>query len=90
MLVTVYNVFVSIRKGRPAGPDPWRANTLEWFTPSAAADHNFDVDPDGAQPRADEGHPARGAAARGRALQRRDGNGATPHVTEPGKQPEPL
>ncbi len=45
VLVTVFNVFGSIRKGRPAGPDPWRANTLEWFTPSPPPEHNFDVIP---------------------------------------------
>jgi heme/copper-type cytochrome/quinol oxidase subunit 1 len=44
-LVTVYNVLRSIRSGRAAGPDPWRANTLEWFTPSPPPDHNFDVIP---------------------------------------------
>ena len=45
VLVTVFNVFWSIRKGRRAGPDPWRANTLEWFTPSPPPQHNFDVIP---------------------------------------------
>jgi hypothetical protein len=33
------------RKGRLAGPDPWKANTLEWFTPSPPPEHNFDVIP---------------------------------------------
>ena len=45
VLVTVFNVVWSIRKGRRAGPDPWRANTLEWFTPSPPPEHNFDVIP---------------------------------------------
>jgi cytochrome c oxidase subunit 1 len=45
VLVTVYNVFASLRNGRRAGPDPWRANTLEWFTPSPPPAHNFDVVP---------------------------------------------
>jgi heme/copper-type cytochrome/quinol oxidase subunit 1 len=44
-LVTVFNVVWSLRKGREAGPDPWRANTLEWFTPSPPPQHNFDVIP---------------------------------------------
>ena len=30
---------------RVAGPDPWRANTLEWFTTSPPPEHNFDVIP---------------------------------------------
>jgi cytochrome c oxidase subunit I len=45
VLITVVNIIVSIRKGRPSGPDPWRANTLEWFTTSPPPQHNFDVVP---------------------------------------------
>jgi cytochrome c oxidase subunit 1 len=45
VLVTVGNAVWSVRKGRRAGPDPWHANTLEWFTPSPPPAHNFDVIP---------------------------------------------
>jgi cytochrome c oxidase subunit I len=45
LLVTVGNAVWSVRKGRLAGPDPWHANTLEWFTPSPPPAHNFDVIP---------------------------------------------
>jgi cytochrome c oxidase subunit 1 len=45
LLVTVVNVLVSLRGGRVAGPDPWRGNTLEWFTTSPPPEHNFDVIP---------------------------------------------
>jgi cytochrome c oxidase subunit 1 len=45
ILVTVYNVLVSLRKGVVAGPDPWKANTLEWFTQSPPPVNNFDVVP---------------------------------------------
>jgi cytochrome c oxidase subunit I len=45
VLVTVVNVIVALRRGRHAGPDPWRANTLEWFTTSPPPEHNFDVVP---------------------------------------------
>jgi cytochrome c oxidase subunit I len=45
VLITVVNIIVSIRKGRLSGPDPWRANTLEWFTTSPPPEHNFDVIP---------------------------------------------
>ena len=31
--------------GRPGGPDPWRANTLEWFTTSPPPANNFDIVP---------------------------------------------
>src|SRR3954451_18491625 len=43
--VTLINILYSIRKGPIAGADPWRANTLEWFTPSPPPEHNFDVIP---------------------------------------------
>jgi cytochrome c oxidase subunit 1 len=45
LLVTVVNVIWAIQKGRRSGPDPWRANTLEWFTTSPPPPHNFDVVP---------------------------------------------
>jgi cytochrome c oxidase subunit 1 len=45
VLITVANVVWSLRRGRVAGPDPWRANTLEWFTSSPPPEHNFDVIP---------------------------------------------
>jgi cytochrome c oxidase subunit 1 len=45
VLVTLLNIVRALRAGRPAGPDPWRANTLEWFTTSPPPEHNFDVIP---------------------------------------------
>jgi len=45
VVVTIVNVAWSLRHGRRAGPDPWRGNTLEWFTPSPPPPHNFDVIP---------------------------------------------
>ena len=45
VLVTVYNVLRSLRRGAVAGPDPWKANTLEWFTTSPPPANNFDVVP---------------------------------------------
>jgi cytochrome c oxidase subunit I len=55
VLVTVANVIWAIRGGRRAGPDPWRGNTLEWFTTSPPPEHNFDVVPTvrGAEPMKD-------------------------------------
>jgi cytochrome c oxidase subunit 1 len=45
VLITVFNAIYSLRAGRQAGPDPWRGNTLEWFTTSPPPPHNFDVIP---------------------------------------------
>jgi cytochrome c oxidase subunit 1 len=45
VLVTVYNAVRSLEHGPRVGPDPWKANTLEWFTPSPPPAHNFDAIP---------------------------------------------
>src|SRR5438270_1693814 len=45
VLVTVVNVVRSVKRGVIAGPDPWKANTLEWLTPSPPPPNNFDVIP---------------------------------------------
>jgi heme/copper-type cytochrome/quinol oxidase subunit 1 len=41
MLPLLWNVFSSLRGGKPAGDDPWEANTLEWATSSPPPRHNF-------------------------------------------------
>jgi cytochrome c oxidase subunit I len=43
--VTVINVWRSLKVGAIAGPDPWKANTLEWFTSSPPPVNNFDLIP---------------------------------------------
>jgi len=43
--VLVYNVFVSINRGKVAGANPWRALTLEWQTSSPPPAYNFVGDP---------------------------------------------
>jgi cytochrome c oxidase subunit 1 len=45
VLVVVVNLLMSLKNGAVAGPDPWKANTLEWFTPSPPPENNFDVIP---------------------------------------------
>jgi cytochrome c oxidase subunit I len=45
VLLTIINLLRSIKKGPIAGPDPWKANTLEWFTTSPPPENNFDVIP---------------------------------------------
>jgi cytochrome c oxidase subunit I len=45
VLVTIVNVARSLKSGPIAGPDPWKANTLEWFTVSPPPVNNFDTIP---------------------------------------------
>jgi cytochrome c oxidase subunit I len=43
--ITIVNLVRSRKTGAVAGPDPWKANTLEWFMPSPPPQHNFDLIP---------------------------------------------
>ncbi|CAB4931738.1 unannotated protein [freshwater metagenome] len=45
IVLTGFNVFRSLRKGPAAGADPWKGNTLEWFTTSPPPANNFDAVP---------------------------------------------
>src|SRR5205085_73595 len=45
VVVTIINVATSLRRGRVAGSDPWKGNTLEWFAQSPPPVNNFDVIP---------------------------------------------
>jgi cytochrome c oxidase subunit I len=45
ILLTIVNVVRSLKVGVPAGPDPWKGNTLEWFTSSPPPVNNFDLIP---------------------------------------------
>ena len=42
MLPLLWNIFISLRSGKPAGDDPWEGNTLEWATSSPPPPYNFD------------------------------------------------
>jgi cytochrome c oxidase subunit 1 len=42
MLPFLWNVFISLSSGKPAGDDPWEGNTLEWATSSPPPPYNFD------------------------------------------------
>ncbi|MBV9197007.1 MAG: cytochrome c oxidase subunit I [Solirubrobacterales bacterium] len=44
-VVTIMNVAINYKRGRVAGADPWKGNTLEWFTTSPPPVNNFDVIP---------------------------------------------
>ncbi|MGH7738147.1 MAG: cytochrome c oxidase subunit I [Candidatus Tyrphobacter sp.] len=41
ILIFFINVLYSIRHGKPAGHNPWRARTLEWMIPSPMPYYNF-------------------------------------------------
>jgi heme/copper-type cytochrome/quinol oxidase subunit 1 len=45
ILISLVNFIRSVKVGKKAGPDPWKGNTLEWFTPSPPPVNNFDVTP---------------------------------------------
>ncbi|HEY5038248.1 MAG TPA: cytochrome c oxidase subunit 3, partial [bacterium] len=59
VLVLVWNMFVSLRRGASAGDNPWNAWTLEWATSSPPAEHNFNQLPliRGRRPLWDLAHP---------------------------------
>jgi len=41
-LLLFYNIYISLKKGKVAGPNPWEAWTLEWHASSPPAIDNFD------------------------------------------------
>jgi cytochrome c oxidase subunit 1 len=41
VLFFLWNFVVSVRRGAPAGDDPWEGNSLEWVTTSPPPHHNF-------------------------------------------------
>jgi cytochrome c oxidase subunit I+III len=45
LVLIVVNLARSLVRGLPAGPDPWRAPTLEWATTSPPPEYNFAVIP---------------------------------------------
>jgi cytochrome c oxidase subunit 1 len=46
VLLLVINIAWALRRGRPAGDDPWDAWTLEWTTTSPPPEYNFETIPE--------------------------------------------
>jgi cytochrome c oxidase subunit 1 len=44
MCVFAWNLYVSVRRAVPAGPNPWQAHTLEWATSSPPPPFNFNLE----------------------------------------------
>ena len=40
-LIFIVNFFISLRRSNKCGPNPWRANSLEWILPSPPPHGNF-------------------------------------------------
>jgi cytochrome c oxidase subunit 1 len=43
VLVFFGNVWVSLRRRQPSGPDPWQGHSLEWWTSSPPPPLNFEA-----------------------------------------------
>ncbi len=64
VLLFIWNVFRTLRRGEPAGDNPWDGWSLEWATSSPPAEHNFERVPPvrGRRPLYDLAHPEAVAA----------------------------
>jgi cytochrome c oxidase subunit 1/cytochrome c oxidase subunit I+III len=88
VVMLIVNLAVSLRRGKPAGPNPWDAPTLEWAVPSPPPAYNFAVIPQVASrhPLWEDrlGEPGRSTLDRGLALrQGREALATTPLDARP-------
>jgi cytochrome c oxidase subunit 1/cytochrome c oxidase subunit I+III len=83
ILVFLWNVALSLRRGQPAGENPWNAWTLEWATASPPPEHNFDLVPPvrGRRPLWDLAHPDRPDRTHAGLLDRAEGD--APRISGP-------
>src|SRR5690606_9090219 len=44
-LIFFMDLLIALRRGKPAGPNPWDAGTLEWATTSQPQPYNFEAIP---------------------------------------------
>jgi cytochrome c oxidase subunit 1 len=67
------NVFITMRKPKDAGPNPWDGMTLEWITESPPLEHNFEFIPPirSERPVWDLNHPEHTTLPHGRAARER-------------------
>ena len=58
-LIFAWNIYISLRRGKVAGPNPWNAFTLEWATTSPPPEYDFAEIPvvRSRRPLWDEQHP---------------------------------
>jgi cytochrome c oxidase subunit 1 len=42
ILIFMYNMYVSVKRGEVAVPNPWRSRSPEWQIPMPVKDHNYD------------------------------------------------
>jgi cytochrome c oxidase subunit 1 len=45
LLISLANLIVALKWGKPAGRNPWRSRSFEWLTPSPPPPHNFAATP---------------------------------------------
>jgi len=45
LVIMFYNLFHSVRHGKPTVANPWGGVTLEWHVPSPPPHENFEVEP---------------------------------------------
>jgi len=87
VLVFLWNIYVSLRRGERAGDNPWQAFTLEWATTSPPPAYNFDTLPPirGERPLWDLEHPDEAVKGHDGKGDFKPGDPAGPSAAPPGR-----